>query len=227
MSTFAWAVIGMLLTVMVISYLAGDNFFFRLAVYLFVGISAGYLAVLLIYRVIVPHMLAPLWTGAPGMRLLAVIPLVLGGLMLAALFQKSKNLARLPLAILIGVGSAVLISGILLGTLLPQIVSVVDRFDFSMTAVGASDVPWMRVVDALIILIGVITTLIYFYNNGRNATEKPQKLDGFLRVLGKAGQVFIGVTLGALFAGVYAAALTALIERAATIWDFIRSLLHY
>jgi hypothetical protein len=39
------------------------------------------------------------------------------------------------------------------------------------------------------------------------------------------GRIFIGITLGVLFAGVFAAALTALIERAASLVNFINSLL--
>jgi hypothetical protein len=43
--------------------------------------------------------------------------------------------------------------------------------------------------------------------------------------LGWIGQVFIAITLGVLFAGVFAAAMTALIERLSFIWSFLAKLL--
>jgi hypothetical protein len=42
--------------------------------------------------------------------------------------------------------------------------------------------------------------------------------------MAKIGQVFIAITLGALFAGVYATAITALIERLDFIMQFLQSL---
>jgi hypothetical protein len=39
--------------------------------------------------------------------------------------------------------------------------------------------------------------------------------------LARIGQVFIGITLGALFAGVYASALTALMERIGFLFNVI------
>ncbi len=38
------ALVGFLLTLMVFSYLIGDNPLFRIAVYLFIGVSSGYAA---------------------------------------------------------------------------------------------------------------------------------------------------------------------------------------
>ena len=55
-----WGVIGFLLTVMVLSYLVKDSLFFRLAAYLLIGLTAGYLVVLLVNRVLLPHLIWPM-----------------------------------------------------------------------------------------------------------------------------------------------------------------------
>ena len=48
---------------------------------------------------------------------------------------------------------------------------------------------------------------------------------GLIEVLAWGGRIFIGIALGAVFAGVYAAALTALIERISSLINFIFDLL--
>jgi len=49
-----------LLTVMVLSYLLGDNIFFRFAVYLFIGVTAGYAGSIAWHNVIWPGLIDPL-----------------------------------------------------------------------------------------------------------------------------------------------------------------------
>jgi hypothetical protein len=49
------------------------------------------------------------------------------------------------------------------------------------------------------------------------AAERQPWIEG----LSKVGQVFIAITFGALFAGVYTAALTAFIERIQFLWNTI------
>jgi hypothetical protein len=61
--------------------------------------------------------------------------------------------------------------------------------------------------DGLVILIGVITTLIYFQFFAvarRGAVRRPRLLRG----LSAIGQVFVTITLGALYAGAILTSLT-------------------
>jgi hypothetical protein len=63
-------------------------------------------------------------------------------------------------------------------------------------------------------------TLAYFHFGTRStpgSTQAPKR-NPFVEALAKGGKIFIGITLGALFAGVYLASLSALIDRL----DFIR-----
>ena len=47
-----WA--GLILSLMVFSYLLGDNILYRVAIYVFVGLAAGYVAVVTVESVLLP-----------------------------------------------------------------------------------------------------------------------------------------------------------------------------
>ncbi len=75
-------VIAFLFTVMVLSYLIGDNPLFRVAIYIFVGVSAGYVAMVAWWQVIWPDVVVKAMSGAPTDRALLAVPVLLGGLLL-------------------------------------------------------------------------------------------------------------------------------------------------
>lgn len=199
-----WLVVSFLLTLMVLSYFLGDNVFFRVATYLFIGVSAGYVAVLLIYDVLWPRLFLPLLSGS----LIYLVPLVLAILMLTKLFPAAANLGALPMGLLVGVGAAIAIGGAVLGTLLGQTQAAANEFDLASVSN-----PWLQFFEALVFLAGMASVLIYFQFNGRNKPETGTPRSPLLEKFAKTGQVFLMITLGAVFAGVLSAALTALIER--------------
>ena len=51
---FIGLALGFLLTILVFSYLLGDNPFFRLAIHIFIGVSAAYVALVTINNVLIP-----------------------------------------------------------------------------------------------------------------------------------------------------------------------------
>jgi hypothetical protein len=221
-----WTIIGFSLTVMVLSYiLVGDNFLFRLASYLFVGAASGYVFVVVLVQVIWPKMIQPLVFG-PGLepRLLALPPLILGLLLLFKLSPRLSRVGNFSMAWLVGSGAAITIGGAVLGTIFPQFLGTVNLFDMRLAQASGTD-PSLQLVDALIILLGTITTLAYFYYTIQNKPNQLVQRPSWIESMSKFGQVFIGITLGSLFAGVYSAALTALVERVGFLWNFIRVLI--
>ena len=72
-----WTLVSFILTLLIFSYLLGDNPLFRVASYLFVGVTAGYVAVVVIYQVILPKLIWPLMEGNLLEKGLTLIPLVL------------------------------------------------------------------------------------------------------------------------------------------------------
>ncbi len=211
-------ILSFLFTIMVLSYLIGDNPFFRIAIYIFVGVSAGYAASVAWYHVLWPKLFRPIIFGSITERLLAIIPLILAILLLAKLSPRSARLGNPAMAFLVGTGAAVAIGGAVLGTLIPQTQASVNLFDFS-TGGGLLE----RFFEGSIILIGTVTTLVYFHFGAKPSPYGPKR-SRWIHILSLVGQVFIAFAFGALFAGVYAAAMTALIERINFIWNFLFSL---
>jgi hypothetical protein len=211
-------ILSFLFTVMVLSYLIGDNPFFRIAIYIFVGVSAGYTASVAWYHVLWPKLFRPIILGTMTERLLAIVPLILAIFLLAKLSPRSARLGNPAMAFLVGTGAAVAIGGAVLGTLIPQTQASINLFDFSA---GGSILE--RLFEGSIILVGTLTTLVYFHF-GAKASPYGPKRNRLIHIVSLIGQVFIAFALGALFAGVYAAAMTALIERINFIWTFLVSL---
>jgi hypothetical protein len=213
-------IVSFLLTLMILSYLIGDNPVFRVAVYIFVGVSAGYAAAVTWWQVLFPRLMQPLFTGSVTGRLLSVFALILGVLLLMKLSPRTAALGNPSIAFLVGVSAAVAVCGAVLGTILPQTQASINLFNLSSAGKN-----WLeRLFFGAIILVGTITTLVYFHFGARSTPDGPQR-NKLVVILGWIGQVFIGITLGVLFAGVLVAAFTALIERLNFIWSFIAGLL--
>jgi hypothetical protein len=225
MSTFTASdipagLVSFVLTLMILSYLIGDNPFFRLAVYIFVGVSAGYAAVVAWYQVLQPRLFMPLITGGLKEQALAILPLLLGVLLLMKISPRTSRLGNLSMAFLVGVGSAVAVGGAVMGTLFPQVQASISMFN--APAAGSS---WAEVLFfGFLILAGTVTTLVYF-QFGAKATPAGPRRSKLVGALSWVGQIFIAITFGVLFAGAFTAAMTALIERWSFILDFIRTLI--
>jgi hypothetical protein len=207
--------ISFLLTLMVLSYLIGDNPAFRVAVYIFIGVAAGYAAAVTWRQVLYPQLIVPLATG----NLLAIIPLVLGLLLLLKISPRTSRLGTPSMAFLVGVGAAVAIGGAVMGTIFPQTWASMKVFD--LTAAGQY---WLeRLVEAIFILVGTVATLVYFHF-GAKATPGGLQRGKLVSGLSWLGRIFIAITFGVIFAGVFMAAMTALIKSLNSMIVFLSSL---
>jgi len=220
---FLSAVFGLILTLMIFSYLLDDNPLFRVAVYLFIGVSSGYAATVVCYQVLAPKLLAPLKTGDPNQLLLAIIPLLLGISLLAKLTPRISWIGNFAMAVLVGVGAAAALGGAVLGTLLPQVQAAINAFDFrsAATASGA----FLGLLNGIVMLVGTVFTLGYFHFSAGRAPDGTPSRNRVFELVAWIGRIFIAITLGVLFAGVYMSALTAMIERLGFVINFFRGFL--
>lgn len=221
---FLWTLIGFTLTLLVFSYLFGDNFLFRLAASLFIGVTAGYSVVLIIDDVIVPRMFVPLSSGNLQEVALAVVPLILGILIFCKLSPRISKLGSVSMGFLVGIGAALLVGGVATGTLAGQIRAAVSGFDLQPSMLDGRSAAGV-LGESVVFLVGTLSTLAYFQftTGGKNAAAGQQS--AFLKIAANIGKFFIAVTLGAIFAGVFAAALTALIDRLDFLTEFIFEIL--
>lgn len=211
-------ILSFLFTILILSYLIGDNLFFRVAVYIFVGVSAGYTASVAWHHVLWPKLFQPIVFGTMSERLLAIIPLILAIFLLAKLSPRSARLGNPAMAFLVGTGAAVAIGGAVLGTLIPQTQASINLYEIPVSGSILE-----HLFEGSIVLVGTLTTLVYFHFGAKSSPYGPKR-NQLIHILSLIGQVFIAFTFGALFAGVYAAAMTALIERVNFIWTFLISL---
>jgi hypothetical protein len=211
------ALVGFLLTLMIFSYLIGDSPLFRIAVYLFIGISSGYAATIIWYYVLMPRLIEPL--GDPNQLILLVVPLILSFSLLAKLSPRISWIGNFAMALLVGVGAATTVGGALLGTLIPQAQASIDAFDLRSSAN-----PAFKFIEAVVMLLGTVLTLAAFQFGAKSAPDGTPKRNILLEWAASFGRIFIAITLGVLFAGVYMAALTAMIERLSSVIQFIRQL---
>ena len=218
---FLAGLVGLVLTLLIFSYLIGDNPLFRLATYLFIGVSSGYAAAAIWHYVLIPKLFNPLRSNDPAQLILAVIPFILCFTLFAKLLPRISWIGNFAMAILAGVGAATAIGGAMLGTLIPQSLAAMDMFDVRGMDTAQA---FTRLVQGAIMLAGTVATLGYFQFSAGRAPDGMPKRHAFFEGVAWLGRVFITITFGTLFAGVYMAALTAMIERLSSIINFIRQL---
>jgi hypothetical protein len=220
--------LGFLFTLLILSYLIGDSPLFKIAVYLFVGVASGYAAAVVFWQVLYPKLFLPTLTvvqsGPYSAGLVLIVPWLGFAFILMKITPRLAGAARITMAFLVGAGAAVTLFGAVNGTLLPQVSATINFFDPARAA--ARNISSLEVLgNGIILLLGVTTSLAYFHFGARSQPDGATKRFALIDLIAWVGRVFIGITLGVVFAGVYIAALTAFIERVSSLVNFVYSLL--
>ena len=194
--------IGFIFTLMIFSYVLGDNILYRIAIYVFVGLAAGYITIVTVESVILPWVRGTLLSPDAGIggAILGIIPFLLGLLLLLKTSPRLGRIGNIAIAFIIGVGTAVALVGAITGTLLPLAMST-----------GSS--VRVDVLNGFLIFLGVSSTLIYFQYLARRRPNGEVQRGVVVRAISGIGQVFIVVTLGAIYAGAILTSLTIFSER--------------
>jgi hypothetical protein len=196
--------LGAALTLFVLSYLLGDNPLYRLALNLFVGTLVGY-SFGTVLREVLLGMALPRLLASPAA---AVVPLVLGMLLLFKGFPDQAYIGNFPIAYLIGVGTAVALGGALVGTLAPQIGA-------TARALGSASLGAFRFgfLDGLLVVVGTVCTLLAFTYTRFSALPAGNVWRRCLDGVGEIGRLFLTVVFGLAFAGTVTASLSIFIGR--------------
>jgi hypothetical protein len=203
---------AVVLTFMVLSRIIGDNPLFRIAQYLFVGVSLG-LAFVVSYHQVLRPAVSALLAGGPGASTLYGVPLLLGLLLLPRITRRQEWswLANIPLALVFGVGAALAAGGAIVGTLAPQILD---------TARPLSGGP-AQVVGVLVLVLGTVVTLSAFYYT------VPRE-SGAGRMVGTTaliGHWLLMIAFGFFFASALQSYLSALTERLSFLLNWFQALI--
>lgn len=219
--------VAALLTVMVFSYLIGDNPLFKLAMHLLIGVAGGYAGAIAIHSVLVPGLIDPLVeAGLPGIAdaellVTVIFPWILVLILFLKVSQSTARYGTFSMALLVGVGAAVVVGGAISGTLIPQTrAAMASSLNPSLVSPQTGESGLERMIGVGITLLGTLTTLFYFRFSTLIAEgEAPLAVisgiavPGPLSILNAIGKSFIAITFGAMYAGVLAAALIVLAER--------------
>jgi hypothetical protein len=221
------------LTLITLSYAFRDNPIFRVALFLFIGVAAGYTAAIVVQDVVLPRLVYPILDEAAGAPSLDFFDLVIRiGLTVLLLTKLSPRTARLgsPVtALLVGVGAALAIGGAVQGTLIPQISAASGIYDvasFQLALQGGYYGESLQIIfQGIISMLATVSTLAYFHFGARSRGKREPQRNIFVDALAWLGAAFIAIALATLFTGVLQAALGALIERVAFLRDVATLLL--
>lgn len=204
--------IAIVLTIMVLSRIAGENPLFRFAQYLFVGVSLG-LALVVAYHQVLTPMVRTMTASTDG-AVVYGIPLVLGLLLLPRITRRQEIswLANIPLALVFGVGAALALGGAIIGTLVPQILDTSNR-----PLVGEP----AQVAGTLVLALGTVITLAAFYYTA--PAEGPRAR--VLAPVAALGHWLLMVAFGFFFASAVQSYMSALTERLAPLVVWVRGLI--
>jgi hypothetical protein len=200
-------------TVALLSYLIGDNPIYRIALHLFIGVAIGYGVLVVVFQVLVPRLLLPMLSGDVVAIGLALVPLLLFIFLILKLSPRTSGLGNLAIAYLIGVGAAVAVGGAVSGTVLPQIRSTWTAWTYAGP------------LATLVIVVGTITTLIYFqfWLRGRSASGDPQRIP-LIRLAANVGQGFLVLTLAAIYGGMILSGIAIFSHQITLLAGWFRSL---
>lgn len=189
--TFGTLIAGVL-TLAILSFLYRDNPFYKAAEYLLVGVAVGYVLVITWTNTVMASLVRPLADGS----LWLLLPLVLGMLMLARFSHKTASWSRIPLAVMVGSGAGAAIPA-MLG---PRVLTQLGDTIVPLWQSGAG-VNW----NGILILIGFVSTLAYFYFSRPHA--------GPLGLVSNFGTYFLMTFFGATFGYTVMSRMSTLVGR--------------
>lgn len=194
----AWVATG--LSLFMYSFLYKDNPFFKLGEHIFVGISVGYILIITHNEVMVKKLYVPLVEQS---RWWLIVPTVLGLLMLTRFLSSLAWLSRIAFAFILGVSSGVAIPRQISSFILQQVQGTLKP----LVTTGDGGEIWVSFAsfNILLILIGVVSVLVYFFFSIEHT--------GAVQKVARLGIYFLMVSFGAAFGYTVMARMSLLIGR--------------
>ena len=185
-------------TLFIFSFLYRDNPFYKIAESVVVGVSAAYWMVVGFWTTIVPNLLgklAPEWINSwamPGLdteaEYIYLVPLIMGIMLIWRLAPKGGWISRWPLAFIIGTTAGIRLIGFIHADFLGQIRNTIMSLAVYSPETGLN---FWDSIKNIIIVIGVLTTIVYFFFSIEH--------EGFVGQTAKVGIWFLMITFGAAF----------------------------
>jgi hypothetical protein len=184
--------IAVFVTLMVLSFLYKENPFFRLAEYVFIGLSSGY-GFAAAFRLFINQALDPIFVNG---SLEFVVPVILGALFYTQFTKKYSLLYRVPLSLAIGYGLGITIWSVMQAYFIRQVTAtMIPLFTGNL----------LTTIQNLVLITGTILSLSYFILS--------REQTGSWGVVTRIGKYFILITLGAVFGSTVLGRMQIIIQR--------------
>lgn len=184
--------IAAILTLCIYSFLYKDNFFYRLAEYIFIGVSNGYLITVTVFQNFVPKFYTPLVEG----KIWLIIPGILGIMMLGRLSAKYSWTSRWPIAFTVGIGTGLGINAVIQSYILTQVYASMQPIMGVGFATG---------INNLLLIVGILCSLFYFFFSMEHK--------GVVKNISFLGICYLMITFGGAFGFTVMARISLLIGR--------------
>jgi len=193
-----WIWVSAVMTLAIFSFLYRDNPFYKIAEHIFVGVTNGWGVTFYWHRVLWPFLFDPLFNQH---KFLFIIPFVIGMLYFTRFIPRISWLVRIPIGLSMGYYVGASIPAGIQAYIIKQIQgTILTPQNFQTWHAGNMGIVW-----SIILFIGVICTLSYFY------FSREQK--GALKVSARIGIIFIMIGFGAAFGYTVMARVSLLIGR--------------
>ncbi|MBS7635467.1 hypothetical protein KEJ34_08330 [Candidatus Bathyarchaeota archaeon] len=183
-------IVAVIFTFMIWSYLYKESFIFRIAEYTFIGMASGHAVVMAVGQIT-----KTLGSAISVGQYIWVIPAILGLMIYTRYYKPTVWISRLPVALLVGVGTGLAMRGLIEAQFITQIISTIQP---------------KETIDGIIIAILTMCTLTYFIFTWEPKGGSTRKAyNSILRI----GRITIMVAMGAAFGVLATTRLTLCVSR--------------
>ena len=168
-----------IVSIAIFSFLYRDNPVYKFAEHLLVGVSAGYYLVQYFFSAAYKKLAVPVFVNGEYWLIFGGI---LGGMMFFRLSRKTEWISRYPVAFYVAAWA---------GYVIPSYIQVRILQQAESTMFNPLAVSLREAFSLTVLLIGVVTTLIYFYFSTEHR--------GGLKAVSRIGTVFLMIGFGATF----------------------------
>lgn len=240
--------VAVFLTLAIFSFLYKDNPFYKFAEHVFIGISAGYGLSIGFWTIIQPNLLGRLWPAKEyselsfwydiydllsllfpsiypiggidkghSMDLTYLIPLILGMMMILSIFKQFNWMARWGIAYTVAIAAGLRAYGFLNSYILNQIKGTIVPLANTENPIFHISEP--SLFNNLIILIGTITGLLYFFFS--------KEQTGTFGKVTRIGIYFLMISFGASFGFAVMGRISLLIGRFVDLISYSKAEYHH
>ncbi|MEM2960312.1 MAG: hypothetical protein QXU67_01765 [Candidatus Bathyarchaeia archaeon] len=183
-------IVAVIFTFMIWSYLYKESLIFRIAEYTFIGMASGHAVVMAVGQIT-----KTIGSAISAGQYIFTIPAILGLMVYTRYYKPTVWVSRIPVAILVGVGTGLAMRGLIEAQFITQIISTIQP---------------KEPIDGVIIAILTICTLTYFIFTREPKEEPARKMyNGILRI----GRITIMVAMGSAFGVLATTRLTLCVSR--------------